>query len=193
MNRTTRVSLWAVLLIGVVLIVIPFAIGLPGKASAGQTMLDDLHSLMQPASVSKTVYYFNNTFVPLGPVSVGAARAGTEAPKLIGALATPLHMTPTQVTQFLGAHFPATAALIGSLPKLSPVFANVSPGILHYTPLVQAIQANVGNYAKVASLPDLRLFTWILVVPGVLLVLLAGWPLVSARRERVAAVPAHAA
>jgi len=81
MNRTTRASLWAILLIGVVLIVIPFAIGLPGKASAGQTILDDLHPLMQPASVSKTVYYFNNTFVPLGPVSVGAVRAGTETPK----------------------------------------------------------------------------------------------------------------
>jgi hypothetical protein len=192
MNRTTRASLWAILLIGVVLIVIPFAIGLPGKASAGQTILDDLHPLMQPASVSKTVYYFNNTFVPLGPVSVGAVRAGTETPKLIGGLATPLHMTPNQLTQFLGAHFPATGALIGSLPKLSPVFANVPPGIVHYTPLVHAIQANVGNYAKVDSLPNLRLFTWILVVPGVLLVLLATWPLVSARRERVAAIPAHA-
>jgi hypothetical protein len=192
MNRTTRVFLWPILLIGVVLIVIPFAIGLPGKASAGQTMLDDLHPLMQPASVQKTVYYFDNTFVPVRPVAVGAVQAGAEAPKLIGALATPLHMTPTQVTQFLGARFPATANLIGNLPKLTPVFANVPPGIVHYTPLVKAIQANVGNYAKVDSLPDLRLFTWVLVVPGALLVLLAGWPLVSARRRQVAAVVAHA-
>jgi hypothetical protein len=192
MNRTTRVFLWPILLIGVVLIVIPFAIGLPGKASAGQKMLDDLHSLMQPASVQKTDYYFNNTFVPLDPVSVGAVQAGAEAPKLIGALATPLHMTPTQVTQFLGTQFPATATLLGGLPKLAPVFRNVPPGIVHYTPLVKAIQANVGNYAKVDNLPDLRLFTWILVVPGALLVLLAAWPLVSARRRRVAVVPAHA-
>src|SRR5207237_5548133 len=107
-------------------------------------------------------------------------------------LATPLHMTPAQVAQFLGAHVPATASVIGNLPKLAPVSANVPPGIVHYTPLVQAIQTNVGNYAKVDSLPNLRLFTWILVVPGVLLVLIAGWPLVSARRRQIAAVPAHA-
>jgi hypothetical protein len=192
MNRTTRVCLSSIVVIGVALIVIPFAIGLPGKASSGQTMLGDLHPLMQPASVSKTVDYFDNTFVPLRPVAVGAVQAGGEAPKLIGALAAPLHMTPTQVTQFLSTNFPATANLLGNLPKLTSVFADVAPGIAHYTPLVKAIQANVGNYAKVDSLPDLRLFTWFLVIPGVLLVLLAGVPLVSARRRRVAAVPAHA-
>jgi hypothetical protein len=192
MNRSTRVFLWPIVLIGVALIVIPFAIGLPGKASSGQTMLDDLHPLMQPASVNKTVYYFDSTFVPLRPVAVGAVKAAGEAPKLIGALATPLHMTPTQVTKFLGTNFPATANLLGGLPKLATVFGNVSPGIDHYVPLVRAIQGNVGNYAKVDSLPDLRLFTWFLVIPGALLLVLAGWPLVGARRERVAAVPAHA-
>jgi hypothetical protein len=192
MNRTTRTFLWPILAIGAALIVIPFAIGLPSKASAGQTMLDDLHPLMQPASVTKTVNYFDNTFVPLRPVAVGAVQAAGEAPKLIGALATPLHMTPTQVKQFLGTNFPATASLIGNLPQLAPVFANVPPGLVHYLPLVRAIQTNVGNYASVDSLPNLRLFTWILVIPGVLLVLLAGWPLVSARRERIAPVPAHA-
>jgi hypothetical protein len=192
MNRTPRVFLWPSLLIGVALIVIPFAIGLPGKASAGQTMMDNLHPLMQPASVNKTVYYFESTFVPMRPVAAGAIQAGGETPKLIAALATPLHMTPTQVTQFLGTHFPATANLLGNLPKLAPIFGNVSPGLDHYTPLVKAIQANVGNYAKVDSLPDMRLFTWFLVIPGALLALLAGRPLVSARRERVVAVPAHA-
>ena len=54
MNRLTRVSLWAIVAIAAVLIVIPFAIGLPSKAAAGQTMLENLHPLMQPASVNKT-------------------------------------------------------------------------------------------------------------------------------------------
>jgi hypothetical protein len=192
MNRTTRVSLWSIIAIAAVLIVIPFAIGLPGKASAGQTMLDDLHSLMQPASVNKTVYYFDSTFVPLRPVAVGAVRAAGETPKLIDALAGPLHMTPIQVQRFLAASFPATAGLLHGLPHLAPIFANVPPGLNHYQPLVKAIKANVGNYAQVDGLPDLRLFTWILVVPGVLLALLAGRMLLGSRRVRVAAVAAPA-
>lgn len=192
MNRLTRVSLWAIVAIAAVLIVIPFAIGLPSKAAAGQTMLKNLHPLMQPASVNKTVYYFDSTFVPLRPVAVGAVQAAGETPKLIAALATPLHMTPTQVQKFLGTSFPATAGLLQGLPKLAPIFANVPPGLTHYQPLVQAIKANVGNYAQVSSLPDLRLFTWILVVPGVLLALLAGRVLFVTRRERVTAVPAPA-
>jgi hypothetical protein len=192
MSRTTRAFLWPIVAIGVALIVIPFAIGLPSKASAGQTLLDDLHPLMQPASVAKTVNYYDKTFAQLRPVAVGGVQAAGEAPKLIAALATPLHMTPTHVQQFLGTSFPAMANLIRSLPQLAPVFANVPPGLDHYRPLVSAIQGNVENYASVDSLPNLRLLTWFMVIPGVLLVLLAGWSLVSARRERIVAVPAHA-
>jgi hypothetical protein len=190
MYRIPRLALWAILLIGVILIVIPFAIGLPGKASAGQTLLDDLHPLMQPASINQTASYYDNTFVRLGPVSVVAVKASKETPKLIAALATDLHLTPAHLESFLGTSFPATASLLGGLPALSPVFANVAPGLTHYKPLVKAIVASEGNYAKVDSLPDLRLFTWLLVVPGVALLLIAGGSLLSNRRRTVAPVPA---
>jgi hypothetical protein len=185
MNRNTRVSLTAIVAIGAILAVIPFAIGLPGKASAGQTMLDNLHPMMQQASVNKTVYYFNDTFVPLRPVATGAIEAAGETPKLMPALATPLHMSPGQVQKFLAAGFPATAGLLQNLPQLAPIFANVAAGLNHYQPLVKAIQANVDNYAKVSSLPDLRWFTWILFIPGLALVLIAGSLLVKDRRVRI--------
>jgi hypothetical protein len=138
------------------------------------------------------VNYFDNTFVPLRPVAARAIQAAGETPKLIGALATPLHMTPGQVQKFLVTGFPATGAMLAGLPELAPVFANVAPGLAHYQPLVRAIKANVGNYARVDSLPNLNLFTWILAVPGVLLVLLSGGSLLKTRRVRVAAVPASA-
>ena len=38
-------------------------------------------------------------------------------------------------------------------------------------------QANVNDYASVDSLPNFRLFTWFFVIPGALLMLLAGWGL----------------
>ena len=52
---TRRVFYWPILIIGVLLIVAPFAISLPSKASAGQAMLDNFHPIMQPASVKQTV------------------------------------------------------------------------------------------------------------------------------------------
>ncbi len=155
-------------------------------------MIDNFHPIMQPASVKTTVNYYNETFVPLRGVAVGGGQAAGELPGMVGALSKGLHMTPTQLQTFLGTHFPAMGGLLGNLPKLVPVFTKVPPGLDHYKPLVDTMQANVGNYAKIASLPNFRLFTWFFVVPGVLLVLLAGVPLLAGRRERTATA-AHGA
>ena len=183
MNNRKLIFFWPVLVIGVVLIVMPFAMSMPSKAGAGQTMLDNFHALMQPASVSKTVAYYQ-TFTQLRPVAQGGAQAASEAPKLVAALAQQLKMSPAQVQQFLTTQFPGLAGLLGSLPQLVPVFANVPAGLDHYKPLIDVIQANVTNYQKVDSLPSFRLFTWFFVIPGVLLVLLAGWPLLTSLLKR---------
>jgi hypothetical protein len=185
--RQTKVFLWPILVIGIALIVLPFAISLPSKASHGQTMMDQFHPIMQPASVRTTVNYYDKTFVPLGAVAVGGDRAALELPGMIGALSKALHMTPTELQAFLGKNFPAMGALLGNLPKLVPIFTNVPPGLAHYKPLVGTMNANVDNYAKIDSLPNFRLFTWFFVIPGALLVLLAGWPLLATSRSRGAA------
>ena len=187
-NNPNPAFTWAVLAIGVMLIVAPFAISLPSRASAGQQMIDNFHPIMQPANVAKTVAYYDQTFVPLRPVAVGGLQAAGEAPKLIAALASQLKMSPAAVQRFLGTQFPATAGLLGNLPKLKPVFTNVPPGLDHYLPLVQTMKSNVSNYKKINSLPDFRLFTWFFLIPGILLVLLAAWPLILGRRERHARV-----
>lgn len=189
---TPKPVLWSILAIGVVLIAMPFVISLPGRASAGQRMIDAFHPVMRPATVEQTATYYDKTFVPLRPVALGGLQAGKETPKLIAALAGQLKMTPAQLQRFLGAQFPATAGLLGNLPKLAPVFTNVPPGLDHYRPLVQTMKSNVENYREIDGLPDFRLFTWFFVIPGALLVLLAGAPLLAARRERGAAVTAPA-
>ncbi|HLA81317.1 MAG TPA: hypothetical protein VJP78_06845 [Thermoleophilia bacterium] len=168
---------WPVLVIGIALVVMPFAMSMPSKAGAGQDMLDNFRPIMQPANVSKTADYYNNTFVNLRPVAEGGPQLAAEAPQLIAALAQQLNMSPEQVQQFLGSQFPAMAGLLGGLPQLLPTFANVPPGLDHYKPLVDVMQANVTNYEQVDSLPSFRLFTWFFVIPGILLILLAGIPL----------------
>ncbi len=184
MKDRKQLFFWPVLVIGIALIVMPFAMSMPSKAGAGQTMLDNFRPIMQPASVSQTADYYNKTFVQLRPIAEAGPQLASEAPKLIAALAQQLNMSPDQVQQFLGSQFPAMAGLLGGLPQLVPVFANVPPGLDHYKPLVDVMQANVTNYQQVDSLPSFRLFTWFFVIPGILLVLLAGVPLLLGLRKR---------
>lgn len=149
-----RKVLWPILAIGLALVVVPFAIGLPGKTAAGQRMLNDFHPLMQATSVQKTADYYNNVFTPLGQVA----------------------------TQFTGAAAnPAMAQqlkpLMPMLGPAMPIFKQVPAGLAWYRPLVTTMQGNVSDYSSVDSLPNFNLFTWFFVVPGLLLMLLAGWGL----------------
>ena len=183
MNRTVRMSLWSVLVVGALFIVMPFAISLPSKASAGQNMLNGFHPLMQPAAVTTAANYYYQDFVPLGPVATGGVQAAQESPQLMTALAMQLHMTPVQLQQFMGKSFPALTQMLGSFPQMVPIFEKVPTGLAMYKPLISTMQAQVGNYAKVDSLPNFNLFTWFFVLPGVLLVLLAAMGLFFGRRE----------
>jgi hypothetical protein len=151
MNR--KLLWWPVLAIGLALVIAPFALSLPSKASAGEKMLNGFEPIMQPSQVQLTADYYYNTFVPLGGLV-----------KQMGPMAK---------------QFP-------QLQKAAPVMARVQPGLDHYLPLVQTMQANVDNYKQVNSLPSFRLFTWFFVAPGILLVLLSGWALLPARVQRAA-------
>jgi hypothetical protein len=149
-----RKVLWPILVIGLALVVVPFAIGLPGKAAAGQRMLNDFHPLMQPASVQTTADYYNNVFTPLGAVSTQFTNAATD---------------PQMAEQL--------KPLMPMLTPVMPIFAQVPAGLAHYKPLVTTMQANVNDYASVDSLPNFNLFTWFFVIPGILLMLLSGYGL----------------
>jgi hypothetical protein len=96
---TRKAYFWPVLVIGVILVIAPFAISLPSKASAGQAMLDNFHPIMQPANVKETVTYFG-AFQDLRPVATGGIAAASEIPQLVAGLAKSLHMSPAQVEQF---------------------------------------------------------------------------------------------
>jgi hypothetical protein len=201
-----RKLFWAVLVIGVGLVVMPFVLGLPGKAAAGERMLNDFQPLMQPSQVAITADYYDNVFVPLGKVAPmmsaknvarfegylkGFGGMQTDSAKLVPMLAQALHMTPAQVRAMLSVQTPALAAALASLPAMrqdfqvllatmaqnTGIFARVPAGLAHYQPLVRTMQGNVTDYQQVNSLPDFRLFTWFFVIPGVLLVLLAGYGL----------------
>jgi hypothetical protein len=198
-----RKLLWGVLAIGLALVIAPLAIGLPGKAAAGQRMLNGFQPIMQPDQVKTTAYYYDQVFVPLGTVTPmmsaenlakfqgylkGFGGMQTDAAKLVPLLAQALHMTPANVQLVMSTQLPSMAAMLQSLPAMQRdfggllgtmqqnvgIFSQVPAGLKHYQPLVTTMQANVNNYKQVNSLPDFRLFAFFFIVPGALLILLAG-------------------
>ncbi len=213
-----RKILWAVLVIGLALVIAPLALSLPGKTSAGQRMLNGFQPIMQRGQVETTARYYNDVFVPLGKVVPMMTMANvskfqgylggfdgmqSDAAKLVPILAQALHRTPAQVQSMMTAQLPSMAAMLSSLPRMKAdfalllgamqqntgIFAQVPAGLAHYKPLVTTMQANIDNFAQVNSLPDFRLFSVFFIVPGALLVLLASAGLFGG--ARVAVFGAH--
>ena len=207
-----RKLLWAVFAIGLVLAIAPFALQLPTKASAGEDMMNGFQPIMQPDQVATTARYYNDVFVPLGQITPmmsaknlakfqgymkGFDGMQTDAAKLVPMLAQALHMTPAQVQQMMARDLPSMAAMLQAMPQMQrdfggllttmqqneDVFAQVPAGLAHYEPLVTTMQANVDNYREINSLPSFPLFTWFFLIPGVLLMLIAGYGLWTGRKE----------
>ncbi len=210
-----RKVFWAVVVVGLVLIAAPFALGIPSKANAGQRMMDGFRPLMQQQNVDKTATYYNDVFVPLGQVVPAMSQAnidkfstyvqgftamGVDAHNLIPALATAMNMTPEQVQGFMAAQFPTMSQILQNLPAMQKdfdglvtlmgnnvgIFEQGPAGLAHYKPLVTTMQANVTNYNKADQLPPMGLFTWFFVVPGILLVGLGALGLLAGRKPKTA-------
>ncbi len=180
--RKVRWTLWPVLVIGVILIVAPLVISLPSKGSAGQKMLNNFHSMMQPAAVKTTQNYFTD-FEALRPVAQGGVAAASEIPVMLGQIAAGMHMSQAQLSAYMAKQFPAMTSLLGALPQMTSVFKQVPPGLDWYKPIIATMAANQSNYSQVDSLPNFNLFTWFFEIPGILLVLLAIAGLMALRRE----------
>jgi hypothetical protein len=194
--------LWAVLVVGVLLVATPFAFAMPTRAAAGEEMLSDFQPIMQPDNVKTTASYYNDVFVPLGRVAPamskenvakfqgyvdGMTAMGADAQKLLALMGQAMNLTPAQVQAMLEAQTPAMAQMLRALPQMqtdfngflqlmkdnTAIFEQVPAGLAHYKPLVTTMQANTGTYRDVSRLPSFDLFTSFFVVPGVLLAGLA--------------------
>jgi hypothetical protein len=210
-----RKAMWAVFVIGAILVVAPFAIGLPGKSADGEKMIDAFAPIMEESNVQKTADYYYDVFVPLGGVVpamtqenidkfnaylAGFDGLGADAQQLVPNMAAATGMTEEQVQQYLATEFPAMMQTMQGLPQMQQdftgllglmdqnvgIFEQVPGGLAHYKPLVTTMQEQRTNYDSVASLPDFRLFTWMFVVPGALLMVLALFGLFFGRRDPAA-------
>jgi hypothetical protein len=207
-----RKMMWGVLVVGLMLVVAPFAIGLPGKASGGQDMIDAFEPIMDEQNVQITSDYYYDVFVPLGQVApamsqenidkfngylAGFGPMAEEGQQLVPAFAQATGMSEEDAGAFMASEFPAMFQMLQGLPQMQEdfegllglmdanvaIFEQVPAGLDHYKPLVDTMEAEVENYDKVASLPNFTLFTWFFVIPGVLLVAMAAFALFGNRKQ----------
>ena len=192
-----RLTLSTLLVIGVGLIVAPLALSMFPRANDGETMVNQFRPIMQPAAVQTTVDYYNDVFTKLRPIAL-AMNQQTVATfngylQGIKGMEQDLAKMPPALVRQLAAQYPAMAAMLKGLPQLDRdfgallglmsanvgTFERVPAGLDHYKPLVDTMQANVGNYQSVDALPRMGLFPWFFVVPGLLIVLAAAYLLVG--------------
>ena len=203
-STMNRKLLWAVFAIGLALVIAPFALGLPGKTAAGQRMMNGFQPIMQPRPgrddrplLQRRVRAARHGHadderaeprkVPGLPEGLrrhadrrrevrAAARTGAAHDARAGAAADGRRNCRRwrRWCRTCRRCSATSAAYSERCSRTSASSDRCPAGLAHYQPLVTTMQANVDNYKQVNSLPDFRLFTVFFVVPGALLILLAG-------------------
>lgn len=121
-----RMGATIAVVLGALMVAVPLALSLPQKASDA----DQLNSNLKPVYTAALI---TQSQTALTTVTQMGTQLQTD---LLPALATQLKMTPTQLQQFLGQNFPATAAALANLPAALPRFQS----------LLTAFDSNLGNY-----------------------------------------------
>ena len=162
MLRSPKAGGAAALVVGLLLLVLPFALSLPSKAADA----DQLNANLKPVYTQALV---NNATGALG--TIGAM--GTEMKtKMLPALATQLKMSPEQLQTFLGSNFPATAQALQTMPA----------SMERFNGLVKVFDTNLGNYETLKPVGLERLIV-ILMIAGGLVGTLGALTVVTGRRE----------
>jgi hypothetical protein len=157
----------ALALFGLCLVVAPFATGYPDKAKKANSVLDSLNVSHELAAQTRT--HFNTM--------VAAANEFEQqtVPDLIKATGLSRPVLDAQ----LGQQFPA---LSEGRQQFAAVFAR-------YDARVSIRERGVDAVNKAKKFPLASVTVWT-VVPGLVVLLAAGWALVDERRRRAAVVPA---
>jgi hypothetical protein len=156
----------AIAVIGLALVVMPFAFSMFTKAPKGATMIAQFKPFM-------TVPRLSGYQHDLRVINAGVQQTATAAAFRLDAT-SPSHAA-------FDSTYPTFAAFKQQWPAIDSTM----------THLMNEVRGNLGNYQAVAALPSFRLFPWFFVIPGVLLAGLAGlilWRPARGRRARVALV-----
>jgi hypothetical protein len=149
---------FAVLLVGVTLIVFPLASGMFDRAPRGGRMITAFAPYMRSARLAS---YQRDVHV----LDEGFAQAASRAPALLSP-----HASSAAAQKRLAASDPQLVQFEQGWPQVHSTL----------TGLLVTIRSNRANYEAVAALPRFTLFPWFFIVPGAILVLLAAGALAVA-------------
>lgn len=162
MLRSPKVGGAVAIVVGLILLVLPLVLSLPGKASDA----DQLNANLKPIYNQGLV---NNATGALGTIgAMGAEMQSTMLP----ALGAQLKMSPEQLQTFLGANFPATAQALQTMPA----------SMERFNGLVKVFDNNLANYNTLKPVGMERLIL-IMMGAGGLVAVLGGVTLVTARKK----------
>ncbi len=188
-------------LIGIILVVVPLAINVPGKADAGSDMMADFKPIMAPDQVQVTKDYLakfhtmKDDFVPnITPATVIKFQGYLQLmqamyddfQKVLPLFAAQLNMTPEQFQAVLAQAAPGVTQGLAQFPSMGQDFAvvvgmmdkdvNIVQGLPtyldHYDNMVLRMDRNVENYHQANGLP-MGLLPWMFIGPGAVIALLA--------------------
>lgn len=148
-----RAPAWALVGLGIALVLAPVAFQMFTRAPKGRDMIDDFRPMMTQERVQAVQGYF----VTLG-VAEGQLRT-TVVP-----LAEDHGVDP--------ATYPAATRFSEDWPEI----------LADFNPMVATMSDNLDNFAAVDALPRFDLFPWFFVIPGVLVAASGGLALRTARR-----------
>ena len=150
--KTSKTLSVAILVIGAVLIIMPFAFQMFDRASAGAEMMKAFEPVLTRANVT-TFQGHMQTF------------AGMQADmnKMMPALAQGMGMTSDQLNQMLRQKFPGVATGMQQMNTMGADFGKV----------ITVMDQNVENFQKADKLP-MKTMPWFFVIAGALLVVLSG-------------------
>ncbi len=162
--RTRPTLRWALAVVGVALIIAPFALQLFDRAPKGAEMMQAFKTI----ETRERVVEMQNNFSTIA-VGQGALR---------------LEVVPALEQQGRSA-----AEIKRRFPDLTRLNEGWIAILNDLTPMIGAMSDNVDNYQAISSLPAFGLFPWFFVLPGLLV---AGLALVPLRRGGRRAAPATA-
>jgi hypothetical protein len=143
-----RLTVVVVAVIGLALVIMPFAFDMFAKAPDGAVMMAQFKPFMTTARLDG---YQSD----LRQINSG------------------VHETNTSVAAYLGGGNANPSAFAAAYPDFA-TFDQQWPAIdSKMTGLMNEVQGNLGNYLAIAALPSFKLFPWFFVIPGALIAALA--------------------
>ena len=155
----------AAVVLGLLLVAVPLALSLPGKAGAADTMNSHLKGVYTAELVAGAKQSL-----------AGMQAMGSELQtKMVPGLAAMLHMSPQQVQGYLADNFPAVTAGLASMPA----------ALGRFDSLVKAFDTSLSDY-NTAKGTSLLPIAWALIVAGLLVAGTGGFVLARAEAEALA-------